>query len=202
MPLHLQSPLRLLISLTGIHISGFVFLCYNPIAASTFVISEHASFLARSFKFSSVKAYLGVISLLHKEFSLPNPLSDNWAVKSLLTGIKRVKGDSVKQKLPITIDILSRVHKSLNLNSYDASFWAICLVAFFGLFRKSHLLPVSKYQYDSSKQFSKSSFQFYSWGALLIVQWSKTIQFRERTVHIPLLVIPCSPLCPVTLQSM
>ena len=65
---------------------------YNPIAASTFVISQYASFLARSFKFSSVKAYLGVISLLHKECSLPNPLSDNWAVKSLLTGIKRVKG--------------------------------------------------------------------------------------------------------------
>ena len=123
----------------------FIFMGYNPIPASTFVISQYASFLARSFKFSSVKAYLGVISLLHKEFCLPNPLSDNWAVKSLLTGIKRVKGDSVKQTLPITIDILSRVHKSLNLkNSYDASFWAICLVAFFGFFCKSHLLPVAQ----------------------------------------------------------
>ena len=68
------------------------FMGYNPIPASTFVISQYASFFARSFKFSSVKAYLGVISLLHKEFSLPKSLSDNWAVKSLLTGIKRVKG--------------------------------------------------------------------------------------------------------------
>ena len=56
---------------------------------------------------------------------------------------------------------------------------------------------MSECQYDSSKQFSRSSFQFYSWGALLIVQWSKTIQFRERIVQIPLPVIPCSPLCPV-----
>ena len=61
----------------------FIFMGYNPIPASTFVISQYASFLARSFKFSSVKAYLGVISLLHKELSLPNPLSDNQAVKSL-----------------------------------------------------------------------------------------------------------------------
>ena len=68
----------------------------------------------------------------------------------------------------------------------------------FGFFHKSHLLPVSECQYDSSKQFSRSSFQFYSWGALLIVQWSKTIQFRERIVQIPLPVIPCSSLCPVT----
>ena len=117
-----------------------IFMGYNPIPVSTFVTSQYASFLARSFKFSSVKGYLGVISLLHKEFSLPNPLSDNWAVKSVLTGIKRVKGDSIKQKLLSTIDILSRVHndilsrvcKSLNLkNSYDTSFWVICLLAFF-----------------------------------------------------------------------
>ena len=57
---------------------------------------------------------------------------------------------------------------------------------------------MSECQYDSSKQFSRSSFQFYSWGALLLVQWSKTIQFRERIVQIRLPVIPCSPLCPVT----
>ena len=43
------------------------FMGYNPILASSFVISQYASFLARSFKFSSVKAYLGVTSLLHKE---------------------------------------------------------------------------------------------------------------------------------------
>ena len=42
----------------------FTFVGYSPIQASTFVISQYASFLARSFIF-----YLGVASLLHKEFS-------------------------------------------------------------------------------------------------------------------------------------
>jgi len=27
------------------------------------------------------------MSILHKEFNLPNPLADNWALQSLLTGI-------------------------------------------------------------------------------------------------------------------
>ena len=32
------------------------------------------------------------MSILHKEFNLPNPLADNWALQSLLIGIKIAKG--------------------------------------------------------------------------------------------------------------
>ena len=38
--------------------------------------------------------YFNIISILHKEFNLPNPLANNWALQSLLTGIKHVKGQS------------------------------------------------------------------------------------------------------------
>ena len=82
---------------------------------------------------------------------LTNPLLDNWAVKSLLAGIKCVKGNAVKQKLPVTASILLKFYPLLNLSiSFDASFWAVCLVAFFGLFGKSQLLPVSanKFNHD------------------------------------------------------
>ena len=74
----------------------------------------------------------------------------------------------------------------------------MCLVAFYGFFRKSHLLPLSPAENDPQKQFSRSDFKFLSWGALVKIKWSKTIQFRERTIQIPLPYIPQSPLCPVT----
>jgi hypothetical protein len=32
---------------------------------------------------------------------------------------------------------------------------------------------------------------------MITIQWSKTIQFGERTLVIPLVSIPDSPLCPV-----
>ena len=42
----------------------------------------------------------------------------------------------------MNIDILSFIHFQLNLrDSNQASFWAIWLVSFFGLFRKSNLFP-------------------------------------------------------------
>ena len=50
----------------------------SSIPASTDNIALYAAFLARSLKPSSVRQYLYVIGLLHKEFSLPNPLIDNW----------------------------------------------------------------------------------------------------------------------------
>ena len=48
--------------------------------------------------------------------------------------VKRVKGSTVKQKLPITLDILLGIHKIINLNiSYNASFWTVCLTAFLAI---------------------------------------------------------------------
>ena len=172
---------------------------FDPVPATTLSICHYVAFLARSMKVSSIRNYLGIISLLHKEFGLSNPLTDNWPLKSLLLGIKRVKGGEVEQKLTITPNILLGIYSKLNmLHSFDVSFWAICLTAFYGMFRKSHLVPTSAATFDPNKQFCFRDVTFFSWGALLEVRWSKTIQFRERVVQIPLPFISGSPLCPCT----
>ena len=87
---------------------------------------------------------------------------------------------------------------SISQKSFDSSFWAICLVALYSLFCKSHLLLMSAQKFDSSKQLTKSDFKFFPWGTLITIRWSKTIQFRERVVDIPLPCIPGSKLCPTT----
>jgi len=171
---------------------------YNPVPLHPQHLLQYTAFLARSLKPSSIRCYLNIIGLLHKEFGLPNPLQQNWQLSSLLTGIKRTLGSPPRQTLPITIDLLQKLYTLLNLNSsMDASFWAICLVAFFGMFRKSHLLPSSETSFDPTKQLTKADFAFTQWGMLITIRWSKTIQFRERVVEIPLPRIPGSALCPV-----
>ena len=84
---------------------------------------QHAAFLARSLKLASISSYLSIIGILHKEFGLPNPLSDNWPLKWLLTGIRRATGTPPNQKLPVTPVILIRLHSTLNFTkSLDSSF--------------------------------------------------------------------------------
>ena len=170
---------------------------YPPFPAQPAHLCQYAAFLARPLKPSSIPNYLNIIGLIHKEFNLPNPLIDNWSLQSLLTGIKRVKGEPPAQKLPITPDILLQIHSQLDMHSsFDASFWAICLVSFFGMLRKSHLLASSPGSFNTSQHLLRSDFQSFPWGYLMSIRWSKTIQFRERVVQLPLPLIPNSPLCP------
>ena len=88
------------------------------------------------------------------------------------------------------------IHDCSRPHVHVASFWATCLVVFYGMFRKSHLLPTAPNLFDPNKQITKADFQLHHWGTLIIIRWSKTIQFRERIVDIPLPRIPHSELCP------
>ena len=66
------------------------------------------------------------------------------------------------------------------------------------MFRKPHLLPTVPHLFDAQKQLTKADFKIFPWGTLIIIRWSKTIQFRERVVEIPLPLIPGSTLCPTS----
>lgn len=111
---------------------------YPPFPAQSAHPCQYAAFLARSLKPLSIPNYLNIIGLLHKEFNLPYPLTDNWPLQSLLTGIQRVKGEPPSQNAPFTPDLLLQIYSLLNMrSSFDASFWAICLVSFFGMLRKA-----------------------------------------------------------------
>ena len=128
---------------------------------------------------------------------LPSPIRQNWTLDSLLRSVKRDKGLVVKRKLPITPGILLKIHSSLNLKIVtDILFWAACLVGFFWLFRKANLLPVS--HNSTGYHFLKSDVSFIAGGLLMRVRGSKTIQFGERDLSVPLPLIPGSPLCPTT----
>ena len=162
----------------------------------------YAAYLARFLVPSSVCIYLNFVGILHKEYGLNNPLLDNWTLSTVLRGIKREKGVPPVPKLPITHDILSFIHSQLNLrDSKQASFWAICLVSFFGLFRKSYLLPPSPKEFSRGTYLTRSDFTFRDSTLLIQVRWSKTIQFGQRIVTVSLVALPSSVLCPVTAVS-
>jgi integrase len=117
----------------------------------------------------------------------------------VLLGIKRTKGDAVKTKLPITPEILHRIRLALSpLDAEDSVFWAVCLIAFFGLFRKGNLLLKSDSSFDPTKHLRRRDFGFVPSGIIVEVRWNKTIQFLQRTLQIPLPLLKNHPLCPVS----
>ena len=128
---------------------------------------------------------------------MPNPLENNWYVSSILKGVKRVKGNTVSQKLPITKEVLTGILTKL--------IFVLVLIAVFGqhvwlpfppFFRKSNLLIQSLALFDPSRHLCSADAQFTPQGVVLTVIWSKVIQFQERKLMIPLPHIPNSVFCP------
>lgn len=120
-----------------------------PVPVSAPVVAQYAAFLARRLKPSSVKQYLNIVRLMHLECNEPNPCADSWYLKSTLRGIERLKGCEVSRKHPISPEMLIAIRSVLSLSqAYDAMFWAVCLVLFFGTFRRSNLLPATKDKFD------------------------------------------------------
>lgn len=168
-----------------------------PVPLSQQDLGRYIAFLSQKLCFTSVRQYLNIVRILHVEAGLPNPLAQNWYVSAILKGVRRVKGDTSKHKLPITLEILHRIFTKLNvLSSLDRTFWAACLVAFYSFFRKSNLLIPSVELFDPTRHLCASDVQFTLEGVILSIRWSKVIQFQERVLHIPLPRIPDSAFCP------
>ena len=79
----------------------------------------------------------------------------------MFKGVQRLKGSSVRRKLPITLDILQRIAGVLDLNtSWDVTFFSACLVAFFGMLRKSSLFAHN----IPSAHMCLNNCTLYAWG--------------------------------------
>ena len=108
------------------------------------------------------------------------------------------KGAPPLWKLAITPVILTKIRYLLNLRSpLHVVFWVACLTMFFGLFQKSNVqAPTTRF--DPAKHLCCSDIIVHHWGLVVIIKWSKILQFRERSVSVPLPYIKGHPLCPTT----
>ena len=74
--------------------------------------------------------------------------------------------------------------------------WALFLVAFFTFWHKSNLVPDNTWRIFS-KVITKANLVFVSVGANIHVSATKTIQCQQRSLILPIPMIPGSCLCPI-----
>lgn len=121
---------------------------------------------------------------------------DSMVVKWTLKGFRHSMDLSISQKKPITIEMLSGIAQ--RLSSMDNSgAKAALLTGFFSFARKANLVPPSGVQFDSNKHLCRGSFMFTSWGVIMKLAHTKTIQSYERCLYVPIASISNSPICPV-----
>jgi hypothetical protein len=185
------------------HLRSYLRFCLyfkrTPVPADNVTLKAYVAFLARSINPNGINGYLNIVRILHCEAGLPNPLFENWDLKLVKRGVARELGVPPRQKLPITTDILLKLYGTLDLeSSFDLAFWAACLLGFYGLLRKSTLLPKSVRSVPADGLVRGDIINMQSDSFVLVVRHSKTIQFGQRVLQIPYVSCLKRPLCPVT----
>ena len=141
------------------------------------------------------KSALNIISSLKYFASVLDPPSlkvfEAVLVADSLKGLKAQLSRPVRQKLPLSVYHLSKFYNFLDLSSVKhLACWCAMLLAFFGCFRLSNLVPVSSCKFDPLKQLKRDDIRFDSNIVLVYFKWSKTNQNSCKVTWIPI--------CPVT----
>ena len=73
--------------------------------------------LADNLHHSSIKVYLSAVHSLYIDNGLPDPLVSCLQIQRVLKGIKQVQDASLTKRLPITIDVMRVLQRSLDFTS-------------------------------------------------------------------------------------
>ena len=153
------------------------------------VLLRFIAFMGRG-QFSQ-KYVLNVVSSIKWFASLLDPPSvktfEGVLVTVSLKGLKAQLSRPVRQKLPFSVDHLCVFYSQLDLsNTYQLACWCAMLLAFFGCFRLSNLVPTSKGKFDPLKHLRRSDVKFEKDLVLVFYKWSKTNQNSSSVAWVPI----------------
>ena len=163
------------------------------------ILCLYGQFLVQSFKsVESLRSYISGVKTLHQLIGVSLPSEDSYQLTLVLRGIARSNPHLPQKALPVTPQILQDMYKFLDVGSpLDATFWCLFLFMFFLMSRKSNMVPISVADFNPQKQLLRQDVKILQGVLVVFVKWSKTNQYGNRLLKVPLTAIPDSNLCPV-----
>ena len=180
-----------------VHCHAFcVYFHRDPLPADSQTICAYAQFLSRSMKPPTIKNYLSGVKMLHIFLGFEYSHSDDFHLQLVLRGISRLHPHVPHRAKPITPAILLAFHQHMDHDSsLHCTVFACCLLLFYTMARVGSILPSSE-RTATHTFLSRDRVNYSKEGLLVTLLHTKTIQFGQRRLHIPLLTRN-SVLCPV-----
>ena len=144
-------------------------------------------FMARTSGFGHLKHLLSSVKFLHEAMDFTFQ-EDSFQLDTTMQGLKRRLANVPFQVLPLTPQVLRKIFQKIDLsNAEDRALWASYLAAFYGLLRKSNVVPKPG-SFDPRKVLVKRNIKVDLQNNLvyLYIGFSKTNQFGARDVIIPI----------------
>jgi site-specific recombinase XerD len=108
-----------------------------PATAAT--VAAYAAETATGLKARTIERHLAAVSQAHQLAGLANPVEDK-LVRTLMAGIRRVKGTAQKGKEPLSAELLRKMFSRMPEDLRSARDRALLLVGFAGAFRRGELV--------------------------------------------------------------
>ena len=148
-------------------------------------------------KYASVLNYISAIKSQMKWFDLDTQVLEHSKVKLMLKAIEQTSTCIPVYKGVFDVPTLTRLIQLCRQFPYHLTFQALYLLAFFGFFRISNLVPASRFVFDIKKQLCRGDVIIQPSNAIVIVKWSKTLQNIKKGTFVIIPRLGRSPLCPV-----
>ena len=129
---------------------------------------------------------------------VPDPLEKQ--MQMFNQGLKALMPHETRQMKPITPEILLKIYDVVDFtNLTDMVAWVATLIGFTLFLRRSNLVPEAMDRFESDKQFCRKDFNVIDPISVMMaeVRWSKTIQFKEKVLRLPILPAGNKCICPV-----
>ena len=153
-------------------------------------IAFYIAHLSNTHKYSSITGYLSGVNYYLRSHRAPDIKYNDPLVSRAIRGSRRLLGDSPIQALALLPEHLLCMYECLPISLGHTSFWAAALFAFRILLRKCHYT-------ESDSTLKRDAFQFYDWGMMVTITKTKTIQFKERKLVLPVCRVKNYSLCAV-----
>lgn len=163
----------------------------NPLPADGKQLTRFAVFLHKfkNLKPDTISNYISAVRTLHGLAELQMPDTDGIVHQKVLKGIRSRNKQPRKQAEAITPEILSAIFRQVDTSDYlELVAWVAVLIGFPCLLRASNLTTRSVPAFNPQENLLRRDFRMHGNILLLHIKWTKTMQYRERKLLIP--VIP------------
>ena len=161
---------------------------------------RYVVYLSDSLRYTTIDNYVSGVISLNKYFGLDTShIRQDYAFIATMAGLRRILGDPAPVRVTLSLGNILTMYYSVDLlNCNQRAIWTCIVTSFRSLLRKSNLVPESA-QKLQGHYLRREAVSFESWGVMLSVSSSKTIQYGQRTHQVPLVYAPGSPLCAASL---
>lgn len=132
--------------------------------------------------YSSINNQVSALVGFAKHYRQPIDIRGDYELDLTLKSLKRVLGDAQRKKDELFPLELLQMYQFVDRDNYvEESVWLGVVLLYRTMLRKSHIFSG---EFDENL-LMRSEIEFFDWGVLFKVNRSKTIQYKERIVQIP-----------------